>query len=215
MSFAAAAVGIGSAVAGAAVSSALAPSGGGASGAAAAADPFASQRPQYQQMLQAMMTGKNADGSDYSFQSSDPSYQFRLNQGMTATDRQLAANGFLNSGNRMTALEDYAQGTASAEYSNQFSRLAQLAGANVGSPAAAGQIMYSGAQQQQAGASAIGNAVGNAVQQGSGYFFNGSTPANGTGTTYGGTGSVTPYNFSSGVSDPSAGVSYSAFGYGG
>lgn len=241
------------AVAGSLVSSALAPSGGSA-GAAAAADPFAGQRPQYQTMLQQLMASGDPATSflnntqnpsamlqpGYNFQSSDPSYKWRLDQGMQATDNKLAASGLNLSGNRMTALMDYAQGSASQEfrdefnrqttayqntfnnletdYSNQFSRLAQLSGANSGQPAAAGQILNQGVQAQQAGASAIGNAVGNAVQQGAGYFMNGSAPANGTGTTYGETGSVTPYNFSSGVSDPSYGAGgggYSFFGYGG
>lgn len=82
---------------------------------------------------------------------SDPSYQFRLEQGLEATDRRMAAGGFLNSGNRAAELNNYAQGQASTEFQNQFSRLAQLSGANIGSPAAAAQI-----QQQQQAASAAG-----------------------------------------------------------
>jgi hypothetical protein len=150
-------VAIGGAVAGAATSSFL---GGGSSAsqqAASAADPFASQRPQYQQQLQQMMQPGG-------FTPQDPSYQFRFDQGMNAVNAGSAASGMLNSGNRMLALENYGQGQASTEYANQFSRLSQLAGGNVGSPAAAGQIIQQQSALNQQGASAIGNAVGTAVK---------------------------------------------------
>ena len=57
-------------------------------------------------------------------------YKFRLGQGMEALQRQLGAKGLLNSGNRLTAMNDYAQGEASQEYGNQFNRLASLYGQN-------------------------------------------------------------------------------------
>ena len=82
---------------------------------------------------------------------SDPSYQFRLQQGLENADRRMASGGFLNSGNRAAELNSYAQGQASTEFQNQFARLAQLSGANIGSPAAAAQI-----QQNQQAASAAG-----------------------------------------------------------
>jgi hypothetical protein len=101
--------------------------------AADAADPFASERGAYQDDLRSLMTG--------AFKPSDPSYQWRFNQGMEGVNRGAAASGLLRSGNRLAALEDYGQGQASTEYANQFSRLSQLAGANIGSPAAAAQII--------------------------------------------------------------------------
>lgn len=54
--------------------------------------------------------------------SEDPGYQFRLNQGLEALDRQYAARGGLGSGNRMIGITDYAQGMASQEYQNSFDR---------------------------------------------------------------------------------------------
>lgn len=218
MTFGAVAVGVGSAVAGSAVSSLLAPSGSGTSSGAGAqaADPFASQRPQYQTMLSAMMTGKNADGTPYSFSSSDPSYQFRFDQGNAAVQSQAAAGGLLTSGNRLTATENYGQQEASTEYANQFSRLSQLSGANTGSPAAAGQIIAGQQSQQTQAAGAVGSAVATGASQIGNYFMNGVN--GGTGQVSGGN----SYGFQSGVSDPSYGVSssggagsYSAFGYGG
>lgn len=203
-------------VAGAVVSSALAPSPGGGSSGAAAADPFAGQRGQYQTMLQTLMTGKDQNGNSVNFNSTDPSYQFRFNQGEQAVDRAQAAGGDLFSGNRLTALQDYGQQSASQEYNNQFIRLAQLSGANSGSPGTAGQLTAAQTAQQQQGATALGNVAGGAVQSGINYFTNGSAPANGEGTSYGGTGSVTSTPFTSGTSPDygASAASYGGFGYG-
>ena len=111
-----------------------------------AADPFSSQRAQYQQPLQQMMTGN--------FTPEDPSYKWRMDQGMEAINRGAAASGMLNSGNRLLALQDYGQKSASQEYQNQYSRLAQLSGATAG-VGNAGQI----AQQQNASQSGAAGAV--------------------------------------------------------
>jgi len=53
---------------------------------------------------------------------SNPSYQFRLQQGLKALDRANAARGFRGSGNRLIDLVNYAQGLASTEYENEFRR---------------------------------------------------------------------------------------------
>lgn len=178
-------VAIGSAVATTVVGSALSSSGGssGTSGnaAATAADPFASQRPQYQAALQNLMTG------GASAIASDPSYQFRLDQGMTNTDRTVAASGLLNSGNRLTALSDYAQNTASTEYQAQYARLAQLSGANSGNTAAASNAVTSQNAATSATASTIGSALYNA---GSSLYNSATGSSSGTGTTTGLTNTV-------------------------
>lgn len=64
----------------------------------------------------------------YDFQSSDPSYQWRLNQGLGAVEHSAAANGLLHSGGAMKALNNYAQGAASQEFQNQFARQNTLGG---------------------------------------------------------------------------------------
>lgn len=149
-------------VAGAVVSSALSPDpssgggGGGGGGAAHAADPFAEQRPQYQGQLNNLMNGN--------FSPSDPSYGFRFAQGTEAVNRTKAAEGLTQSGNQSAALVDYGQNMASTEYSNQFNRLAQLSGANSGSPAAAGQILYGQQQANQQSAAAVGGVVSQGVK---------------------------------------------------
>lgn len=193
-------VAAGAAIAGSVVSSALAPSPSGGGGGAAAADPFASQRPMYQQMLANMMTGTSGGGGGATpiggptgitggagwdnfgawaapapaaaptatgttgFTPQDPSYAWRFQQGLEGVNAGAAAGGMLNSGNRLLALENYGQGAASQEYANQFSRLSQLAGANIGSPAAAGQIIAGQTTANQQAASAIGNAVSSGIK---------------------------------------------------
>lgn len=134
------------------------PSGGSAS---AAADPFAAQRPQYQTQLNQLMTG--------SYTPTDPSYQWRYDQGLEAVNRTKASQGLLNSGNQLAALTEYGQGMASTEYGNEYQRLAQLSGANIGSPATAGQIQYGQDQSNQAATTAALGTVGNAAGS---YFSN-------------------------------------------
>ena len=52
----------------------------------------------------------------------DPGYQFRLDQGADMIKNQRSALGGVNSGATLRSLSDYAQGTASSEYNNAFSR---------------------------------------------------------------------------------------------
>lgn len=88
----------------------------------------------------------------------DPSYQFRLNQGLDAVESSAAARGGLLSGATMKALNNYASDYASQEYSNaynrfnadqtnQYNRLSNLVG--VGQNAAA-QVGNNGMQTAQA-----------------------------------------------------------------
>lgn len=65
------------------------------------------------------------------FQTS-PGYEFALNQGLQATQRAASANGFLGSGNVMTALQDRGQGLANQEWNTWVDRLGQGAAANTG-----------------------------------------------------------------------------------
>lgn len=52
----------------------------------------------------------------------DPSYQFRLNQGINALDKSASARGMLLSGAQQKAINNYAQDTASQEYANAYNR---------------------------------------------------------------------------------------------
>ena len=73
----------------------------------------------YRSRLEGMVTG----GSD--FQTNDPSYKFRFEQGQEASERSLASRGLLNSGNAAAELQQYGQKAASQEYGAQFDRLLQ------------------------------------------------------------------------------------------
>lgn len=59
---------------------------------------------------------------EFSFDESDPSYQFRFAQGQQATDRAMRARGGLASGGRLLALQQYGQQAASQEYQAEFQR---------------------------------------------------------------------------------------------
>lgn len=59
-------------------------------------------------------------------------YKFRVGQGQEALNRQLAAKGMLNSGNRLMELTKYGQDMASQEYENQYGRLSGLLGQYMG-----------------------------------------------------------------------------------
>lgn len=117
----------------------------------------------------------------------DPSYKFRLNEGLNSVQSGAAAQGGLLSGATQKALANYGQEAASQEYSNaynrfnadqtnQYNRLANLVG--VGQNAAAqtgnaglqtGQAIanntMAGANAAAAGTIASGNAWANAGQQ--------------------------------------------------
>jgi len=58
----------------------------------------------------------------------DPSYQFRLNEGLKSVNMGASARGGLGSGATQKALMRYGQDYASQEYSNSWNRLANIAG---------------------------------------------------------------------------------------
>jgi hypothetical protein len=62
----------------------------------------------------------------------DPSYQFRLEQGQKALDRQGAAAGRFLSGRQLQATSDYNQGAASQEFQNAYTRALGTFGTNEG-----------------------------------------------------------------------------------
>ena len=84
---------------------------------------------------------------------SDPMYQWRMQQGQQALERNMAARGGLLGGAALKELTRYGQGFASNEFQNQFNRLATLAG--YGSQAGSAMNQYG-----QNMATAFGNAQG-------------------------------------------------------
>jgi hypothetical protein len=140
---------------------------------------------------------KNAGAADYGKYArdfsmadyqADPGYAFRLSEGMKQLGRQAAGRGGLISGQTMKGLQDYAQNSASQEYSNAFNRyqtnrsnqlqpLGNLQ--NVGISAANQQssalgnygsnvsnLMGQQGQAQAAGALGQGNTINNAIGSG-------------------------------------------------
>ncbi len=88
---------------------------------------LAYQQP-WQDQGQNALKGFQAWSTDPNAVSSDPSYQFRFNQGQNALENSAAARGGLLSGNTGKALTDYGQNAASQEYANQFGRWMQQLG---------------------------------------------------------------------------------------
>lgn len=74
-------------------------------------------------------TPSNAVSSTFS---ADPSYAWRLGQGVQALDQSAASKGTLLSGAQGQALTNYGQGAASQEYGNWYGRLMQQLGYNLG-----------------------------------------------------------------------------------
>ncbi len=122
--------------------------------AAAAADPFASQRGQYQTELSNLM-------KDPSSFKTDPGYQFALQQGQ---DALLAKAGAMYGGGRAGAilpeLAKYTEGYASQAYDNRINQLMQMAGVNAGSPGTAGAIMAGAFNNRDASLASGANVVG-------------------------------------------------------
>jgi hypothetical protein len=113
--------------------------------AANAADPFASQRGQYQTQLQGLLTNPN------SFQM-DPGTQFAENQALQAVSRHgNAMFGTTRSGNTAQALEQTAAGYGAQAYNQRITQLMQMSGANnMFGPSEAGRIMAGGYANQNA-----------------------------------------------------------------
>src|ERR1700758_1225457 len=105
------------------LSSAL--SSGTAQTSAGIADPFASQRPQYQNLLSQLWQTPSSI-------TSTPGYQFEFDQGMQALERLQASQGQLRSGQADTAAIQFGQNLAMTSFGNWEKMLADLAGANIG-----------------------------------------------------------------------------------
>lgn len=106
---------------------------------AAVADPFASQRPQYQAQLSQLF-------ADPSSISKTPGYQFQFDQGMQALERTQAGQGAFHSGQTDTAAIQFGQGLAETSFKGWEQMLAELSGATIGSPGIAGQLTAGGIQ---------------------------------------------------------------------
>ena len=82
------------------------------------------QKPYQEAGVNALARMQKGVVSDYM----DPSYQFRLGEGMKALERNAAARGGLISGSALKAAQRYGQDYASQEFGNAYNRLAAMAG---------------------------------------------------------------------------------------
>jgi hypothetical protein len=106
----------------------------------------------------------------------------------------------VNSGNVLQALSTNSQGYASQQLSNQELLLAQLSGANVGSPGEAGSILQGQNLANQGAISTIGSQIGGAVTQGFNNGFGGSFGSSGS-ENIGAASTSTPDDLIGGFSD--------------
>lgn len=112
--------------------------------AADAADPFRSQRAQYQPQIASLM-------ADPSSILKDPTFTASLNLGGENLARQFGAKGMANSGNINAAEEQFGTTFAQNAIQQKLTNLMQLSGVNTGSPAAAGQALQTGQANTAAG----------------------------------------------------------------
>ena len=78
--------------------------------------------PYFEQGLRGMDQYNQMGEFDFQFDQDDPSYQWRLNEGLRGTQRSQAAQKMLASGNTLAALNTRAQNEASQEYQAEFNR---------------------------------------------------------------------------------------------
>jgi hypothetical protein len=102
-----------------------------------AADPYRSQRAQWQQPIVDLM-------KDPSSILKDPAFQASLNLGLENTSRAAGAAGMGLSGNRLADLQKYGQSAGYSAIQTKLKNLEDLAGVNSGSPAAAAKAIEQG-----------------------------------------------------------------------
>jgi hypothetical protein len=106
--------------------------------AAGMADPFASQRPQYQKELLGLLT----DPSTFTM---DPGTKYAMDQGLSGVARfGNSMFGTTRSGNTADTLNRDAVGYASGAYNKRIDQLLTLSGATTGSPVGAAEAYLKG-----------------------------------------------------------------------
>lgn len=115
------------------------------------------------------------DGSGGGFSTNDPSYQFRLGEGLKAVDNSAAARGSTLSGATLKALQKYGQDSASQEFQNQFNRLTGMSGMGQNAAAGQGTTSMNFGNSSANNAMALGNANASGVMGVANAFSNGAT----------------------------------------
>lgn len=158
----------------------------------------------------------NAGADDMKLLQSMPGYQFNLQQGQQATQRNLAAGGMLDSGAAQKALTQYGQGYAQNAANSYLNGLQSLSGIGQTSAQATGQAGMNAANQIGSNQIYAGNAQAsgyanqsNAVNQGlsglTGIFGNYAQQQYGGGMNYGQPIPSSQYPGNGGYIDPNGG----------
>lgn len=118
--------------------------------------------------------GYGSYAQPFKFTNDDPSYQWRLDQGLKSVKNAYAGKGSFLSGSAMKGINDYAQGAASTEYgaafnrdqaqkTNNYNRLASLAGTGQTAANTIGEYGTQAGNAKAAGTVGSANAWGNAL----------------------------------------------------
>ena len=86
------------------------------------ADQWTNQQNRSMPYYNAGLNALQKEQQPFTFSQTDPSYQWRLQQGQKAVQTSAAAKGNALSGGTMKAMDQYTQGLASTEYQNEFQR---------------------------------------------------------------------------------------------
>jgi hypothetical protein len=125
------------------------------------------------------LPGGNTGGASQAFNQfqSLPSYQFPLQQGNLALDRQLASSGLTGSGGALKSAVNYNQGYASQGLSGYLQGLGGIASAGQGAAGTIGQQGNQAASTLGQGYQYTGNALGQGMVQSASQLNNGITGA--------------------------------------
>lgn len=174
------------------------------------------------------LQGANGNPPDYSGFENTPGYQFAIQQGTQAINRQAAANGSLYTPNTLTNVGQYVTSTANSNYNNYVQQLLSTAGLGAqGNSALSGANLTTGgniSQLQQnsgnaeasgiaGGSSAVGSLLSSLLGGGSGGSANSSGLLGAIGKLLGGgnSSSGTGNSNSSGIYNPGLPTSGSDF----
>lgn len=120
----------------------------------------------------ANMLGKNGAEAAKNAFTQDPGYQWRLEQGNKAIERNAAARGNLYSGKYLKDMTRFNQGEASQEFGNSFNRLMSVAGMGQTATGSGADYRTQGANAQAAGIIGRGNAITDGISQGLSMYSN-------------------------------------------
>lgn len=102
------------------------------------------------------LNGSQAQTDAMSRFTTDPGYQFKLQQGVDAIDRSAFARGSGASGQTLKALTEYGQGVADQGYGDYYSRLAGMGNTGVNAAGVQASTKVNTANGQAQGYSSIG-----------------------------------------------------------